>query len=325
MRRVIVTGAGGFVAHHLVHRLKREGDFVVGVDIKHPMFEDSAADHFEIMDLTDSHNFRKLLLRYPDVDDVYHLAADMGGIGYIGRDRFNVAANNASIDANALKASVAAGVKRFFFSSSACVYNQTLQFGDGDVSLAEADAWPANPEPGYGLEKLFMEEMCGYADGQGTIATRVARFHNVYGPLGTFDGGKEKAPAAVCRKVARAKDGDEIEVWGDGTQRRSFTYIADCIEGVRRLMESDCSIPTNIGSDEAVTINELVDRVASIAGKKIQKKYLAGEPIGVRNRNSNNDKIKRVLGWKPSTTLNVGLNLTYTWIAAQVQLKAVGK
>ncbi len=325
MRRIIVTGAGGFVGHHLTKRLKAEGNFVVGVDLKHTMFEDSPADHFEIMDLTYSHSLRKLLLRYPDVDDVYHLAALMGGIGFIGRDKFGVASENALIDASVLRASEEARVKRFFFSSSACVYNQTLQHGDGDVSLCEADAWPANPEPGYGLEKLFMEEMCGYADEQGTIATRVARFHNVYGPLGTFEGGKEKAPAAVCRKIAAAKDGDEIEVWGDGAQRRSFTYIDDCIEGIRRLMESDCSIPMNIGSDEAVTIDELVDRVAWIAGKKIGKKYLAGEPIGVRNRNSNNEKIKRVLGWKPSTALTVGLGLTYTWIASQVQLEAVGK
>src|SRR6266571_8331601 len=264
--RILVTGAGGFIGHHLVKRLKQEGYWVRGVDIKPPEYEDTAADEFQILDLR---RWESCLEASENVDEVYNLAADMGGIGYITAFLAGISCNNILINAHMLEASRSNGVKRFLFSSSACVYAQYKQ-KSADVSpLKEEDAYPADPEPGYGWEKLYAEELCRYYWHDYRFETRIVRFHNVYGPLGTYEGGKEKAPAAICRKVALAGDPDEIEVWGDGEQTRSFMYVDDCVEGLVRLMACDHRDALNLGTDELVTINRLVDLVASIAGKHI--------------------------------------------------------
>src|SRR6266700_2460252 len=263
--RVLVTGAGGFIGHALVNRLKAEGCFVRGVDIKYPEYESTKANEFEILDLRRWDSC--LQATRGGIDQVYNLAADMGGIGYITAFHADIARNNILINAHMLEASRQNGVKRYLFSSSACVYAQSKQ-KDADVRpLREEDAFPAEPEPGYGWEKLYAEELCRYYSQDYKFETRIVRFHNVYGPLGTYDGGKEKAPAAICRKVALTRDGDEIEVWGDGKQTRSFMYVADCVEGLRRLMASDYREPLNLGRDELITVNGLVDLISRIAGK----------------------------------------------------------
>lgn len=269
-KRILVTGAGGFIGHHLVKRLKAEGHWVRGVDIKYPEYEPSPADEFEILDLRKWDNC--LLATRGGIDEVYNLAADMGGIGYITAYHADVARNNILINAHMLEASRINGVKKFLFSSSACIYPQYKQNTPDVTPLKEEDAYPADPEPGYGWEKLFTEELCRYYWQDYRFETRIVRFHNVYGPLGTYEGGREKAPAAICRKIALARDGDEIEVWGDGNQTRSFMYIDDCVEGLLRIMASDYREPLNLGTDRLVTINELVDIVAKIAGKNIRKK-----------------------------------------------------
>ncbi len=314
--RVLVTGAGGFVGHHLVKYLKNHGYWVRGVDIKHPEFEPSPADEFEILDLR---RFDNCLIATRGIDEVYHLAADMGGIGYITAYHASVARNNTMINVHMLEAARLNGVERFLFSSSACVYPQYLQKSPDVTPLKEEDAWPAEPEEGYGLEKLFMEKLCQYYYEDYGMETRVVRFHNVYGPLGTYEGGREKAPAAICRKVALAKDGDEIEVWGDGKQTRSFMYVGDCVEGIHRIMRSDYHLPLNLGTDELVTIDQLVDIVAEIAGKRIRKRHDLSKPQGVRGRNSDNTKLREVLGWEPSTSLYDGLTPTYRWIEEQLR------
>ena len=314
--RVLVTGAGGFVGHHLVKYLKNHGYWVRGVDIKHPEFEPSPADEFEILDLR---RFDNCLIATRGIEEVYHLAADMGGIGYITAYHAEVAKNNTMINVHMLEAARLNGVGRFLFSSSACVYPQYLQKSPDVTPLREEDAWPAEPEEGYGLEKLFMEKLCQYYYEDYGMETRVVRFHNVYGPLGTYEGGREKAPAAICRKVALAKDGDEIEVWGDGKQTRSFMYVGDCVEGIHRIMRSDYHLPLNLGTDELVTIDQLVDIVAEIAGKRIRKRHDLSKPQGVRGRNSDNTKLREVLGWEPSTSLYDGLTPTYRWIEAQLR------
>lgn len=314
--RVLVTGAGGFIGHHLIKFLKGRGYWVRGVDIKHPEFEPSPADEFEILDLR---HFDNCLIATRGIDQVYHLAADMGGIGYITAYHARVAKNNTLINIYMLEAARLNEVARFLFSSSACVYPQYLQKRPDVRPLKEDEAWPADPEDGYGLEKLFMEKLCQYYREDYGLETRVVRFHNVYGPLGTFDGGREKAPAAICRKVALARDGDEIEVWGDGRQTRSFMYIDDCVEGLYRIMQSDYPHPLNLGSDELVTISQLVDIVAEIAGKRIRKRFDPSKPQGVRGRNSDNTRIREVLGWAPATPLRVGLVPTYRWIEAQLR------
>jgi len=313
--RVLVTGAGGFIGHHLVKRLKNDGYWVRGVDLKYPEYEPSLADEFEILDLRRWDNC--LMATRGQIELVYNLAADMGGIGYITAFHAEIARNNILINAHMLEASRQNGVGRFLFSSSACVYAQSKQKNPEVTPLREEDAYPADPEPGYGWEKLYAEELCRYYWHDYKIETRIVRFHNVYGPLGTYDGGKEKAPAAICRKVALATDGDEIEIWGDGEQTRSFMYVDDCVEGLIRIMASDYRDALNLGTDELVTINQLVDMVCDTAGKRLTKRHNIRGPQGVRGRNSDNSRLREVLGWEPSITLRQGLGRTYPWIEAQ--------
>jgi len=314
---VLVTGAGGFIGHHLVKRLKAEGYWVRGVDIKLPEYECSQADEFDTLDLRKYDNC--LQTTRGGIDQVYNLAADMGGIGYITAFHADIARNNILINAHMVEASRLNGVARFLFSSSACVYGQSKQKCTDVTPLREEDAYPAEPEPGYGWEKLFAEELCRYYQRDYRFETRIVRFHNVYGPLGVFEGGKEKAPAAISRKVALAVDGDTIEVWGDGEQTRSFMYIDDCVEGLLRLMESDYDQPLNLGTDRLVTINQLVDIIAGIAAKRLVKRHELSKPQGVRGRNSDNTRIKNVLGWKPSIPLEQGLEITYKWIESELR------
>ena len=315
--RILVTGAGGFIGHHLVNRLKAEGHWVRGVDLKHPEYRASAADEFEVRDL------RKwdecLEATRGAIDEVYNLAADMGGIGYITAFHADIARNNTLINTHMLEAARQHHVKRFLFSSSACVYAQSKQ-KDADVApLKEEDAFPAEPEPGYGWEKLYAEELCRYYWQDYKFETRIVRFHNVYGPLGTYDGGKEKAPAAISRKVALAPHGGEIEIWGDGQQTRSFMYVDDCVEGLIRIMASGYRDALNLGTDELVTIDQLVDLVSEVAGKCLTKRHNLKGPQGVRGRNSDNRLLREVLGWEPSILLRQGLALTYPWIAQELR------
>jgi GDP-D-mannose 3',5'-epimerase len=319
--RILVTGAGGFIGHHLVKRLKAEGNWVRGADIKAPEYQSSAADEFEILDLREYENCE--LATRGGVDHVYNLAADMGGIGYITAYLANISRNNILINVNMLEASRQNGVKRFLFSSSACVYAQSKQLSPEVTPLVEEDAYPADPEPGYGWEKLFAEELCKYYRHDYRLATYAVRFHNVYGPLGTFEGGKEKAPAAISRKVALAPDGGEIEIWGDGEQTRSFMYVDDCVEGLLRLMASQHHDALNLGTDRLVTINQLVDLVSTVADKKLVMRHDLSKPQGVRGRNSDNTRLKQVLGWEPEVSLEAGLEITYKWIESQ--LKKAGR
>jgi GDP-D-mannose 3',5'-epimerase len=316
-KRVLVTGAGGFIGHHLVRRLKSEGYWVRGVDLKHPEYEASLADEFEVLDLRKAESC--LLATRGGIDEVYNLAADMGGIGYITAFHADIARNNILINAHMLEAARLNGIKRYLFSSSACVYAQSKQKSAEVAPLREEDAFPAEPEPGYGWEKLYAEELCRYYWQDYKFETRIVRFHNVYGPLGTYDGGKEKAPAAISRKVALASDPGEIEVWGDGEQTRSFMYVDDCVEGLLRIMASDYRDALNLGTDELVTINQLVDLVAGAADKRICKRHNLQGPQGVRGRNSDNNLLRKVLGWEPSLTLKEGLAITYPWIEEKLR------
>jgi GDP-D-mannose 3',5'-epimerase len=314
--RILVTGAGGFIGHHLVHRLKSDGFWVRGVDIKAPEFEASSADEFQLLDLRLWEDCRKAT---QTVDQVYNLAADMGGIGYITAYHADISRNNILINTHMLEASRQNGATRFLFSSSACIYPQYKQNNANVTPLKEADAVPADPEPGYGWEKLFAEELCRYYKKDYGFQTRIVRFHNVYGPLGTYEGGKEKAPAAISRKVALADDGGDIDVWGDGEQTRSFMYVDDCVEGLVRLMASDYAEPLNLGTDRLVTINQLIDLVSGVAGKRLKKRHDPSKPQGVRGRNSDNTLLNSVLGWQPSISLEEGLKTTYRWIEAELR------
>lgn len=314
--RILVTGAGGFIGHHLVKRLKNDGFWVRGVDLKPADYEASPADEFVLLDLRLWENCLKAT---KDINQVYNLAADMGGIGYITANHADIARNNILINTHMIDASRLNGASRFLFSSSACVYPQYRQKDPDVTPLKELDAIPADPEPGYGWEKLFAEELCRYYKKDYGFETRIVRFHNVYGPLGTYEGGKEKAPAAISRKVALAEDGGEIEVWGDGQQTRSFMYVDDCVEGLIRLMASDFSQPLNLGTDRLVTINELIDLVSAIAGKKLKKRHDPSKPQGVRGRNSDNTLLNQVLGWEPAIDLEEGLSITYKWIESELR------
>lgn len=318
--RILVTGAGGFIGHHLVKNLVDQGYWVRGADIKLPEYETSPADEFELLDLR---RFDNCLIATRGIDEIYHLAADMGGIGYITAYHADISHNSAMINLHMIEAARINAVERFLFSSSACVYPMYLQKSPDVTNLKEEDAYPAEPEEGYGTEKLFMEEMCRYYQEDYGFQTRVVRFHNVYGELGTYEGGKEKAPAAICRKLALAADGDEIEVWGDGHQTRSFMHVDDCVEGIYRIMHSDYAHPLNLGTDELVTVNQLVDLVAEIAGKSITKRHDLSKPQGVRGRNSDNSRLRETLGWEPQILLSEGLVPTYQWIESE--LKAARK
>ncbi|MGH2811586.1 MAG: NAD-dependent epimerase/dehydratase family protein [Actinomycetota bacterium] len=317
-RRSVVAGAGGFIGHHLVRYLKERGHWVRGVDLKEPGYEVTAADEFLALDLRD---YESCIEATSAVDGVYQLAADMGGIGFITEFHADVARNNVLINAHMLEAAFQNKASRFFYSSSACIYPMHLQQSPDVTPLKEEDAYPADPEEGYGWEKLYSEKLCQYYSDEGRIPTRVARFHNIYGTLGTYDGGREKAPAAICRKVALAPDGGEIEIWGDGSQTRSFTYVDDCVEGIYRLMQSDHDRPLNLGTDRLISIDGLVDLVVGISGKKLSKTYLTDKPQGVRGRNSDNRRLREVLGWEPEVSLEDGLARTYRWIEGEV-LKA---
>lgn len=315
--RILVTGAGGFIGHHLVSRLKDEGHWVRGVDLKAPIYEASRADELEILDLRKYDSCLQAMRG--QIDHVYNLAADMGGIGYISASHAEIAKNNILINTHMLEAARLNRASRFLFSSSACVYAGYKQQITDITPLREEDAYPADPEPGYGWEKLFTEELCRYYQRDHHFDTRIVRFHNVYGPLGTYDGGKEKAPAAISRKVALARDGDEIEIWGDGKQTRSFMYVDDCVEGLVRLMASEYREPLNLGLSTMITVDGLVDLVMAIAGKSLVKRYDPTKPQGVRGRNSDNSRLITVLGWEPSISLEVGLEVTYRWIENELK------
>jgi len=319
MKTALVLGAGGFIGGHMVKRLKSEGYWVRGVDKKLHEHEYSHADDFQLADLTSQSEVRNVIDQ--QFDEVYQLAADMGGAGYINTNLYDadVMHNSATINLNVLHRCKQMSIKKVFFSSSACVYNEELQSSNVNPDCRESSAYPAHPDSEYGWEKLFSERLFHAYNRQHGMQNKVARFHNIFGPYGTWDGGKEKFPAAVCRKIARANDGDEIEIWGDGEQTRSFLYIDDCIEGVRHLMNSETFHgPVNIGADQMISINATVDLVAQIAGKTIRKKHIDG-PTGVRGRNSNNELIEEKLNWRPSQNLKEGLKETYRWINFQVE------
>jgi len=315
--KVLVTGAGGFIGHHLVKRLKAMGYWVRGVDIKKPEYEPTAADEFELLDLR---RWDSCLQATRGVDHVYALAADMGGMGFISANHAQILHNNILINTHTLEAAKINGVKRYFYTSSACVYPEYKQMDANVTPLKEEDAYPAQPQDAYGWEKLVVERMCTHYRQDYGLETRIVRFHNIFGPLGTWDGGREKAPAALCRKIAIAKltGNHEIEMWGDGEQTRSFCYIDDCLEGIYRLMMSDYAEPLNLGQDRMVTINQLAHIIADIAGIDIRIKHVPG-PQGVRGRNSDNTRLKAVLGWAPQISLEEGLARTYPWIEAQVR------
>lgn len=321
MRTALVCGAGGFIGGHLVKRLKREGFWVRGVDLKAHEHAETEADDFAMGDLRDGDFCRSVVDRR--FDEVYQLAADMGGAGYIftGDHDADVMHNSALINLNMIDALRKRNIQAVFYSSSACMYPEHNQLDPDNPNCREDSAYPANPDSEYGWEKLFSERMYLAFNRNYGMRCRVARFHNIFGPEGTWRGGKEKAPAAVCRKVAMAKDGGEVEIWGDGKQTRSFLYIDECLEGTIRLTRSGFEGPVNIGSEEMVTIDQLVDIVSDIAGKKVIKNHIPG-PTGVRGRNSDNALIREKLDWAPSEPLLKGLERTYGWIEQRVRANA---
>ena len=309
---VVVTGAGGFIGHHLVTYLKQQGYRVRGVDLKYPEYTDVDADEFEIVDLR---RWDNCLQATRGATEVYALAADMGCMGFIQSHHAAILYNNALINFHTLEAARWNGVKRYLYTSSACVYPKYRQMDTQAIPLTESDAYPADPQDAYGWEKLVSERLCKHFSDDYGIETRIARFHNIFGELGTWKGGREEAPAAICRKVATAKliGNREIEIWGDGEQTRSFCHVDDCVQGIYKLMRSDFSEPLNLGQDRMVSINELAHMVARIAGIPITKRHVPG-PQGVRGRNSDNTLLRQVLGWEPEISLEQGLRRTYEWI-----------
>jgi nucleoside-diphosphate-sugar epimerase len=306
-KKVLVTGAGGFIGHHLVKYLKERGYWIRGVDIKYPEYEDTVADEFKIFDLRRWENCQQAIR---GVEQVYALAANMGGIGFIETHKAEIVHDNILINMHTLEAARLNGIDKFLFTSSACIYPGYKQNTSDVTPLKEEDAYPADSEDGYGWEKLYTERACFHYYEDYGLRTYSVRFHNIFGPLGTYEGGREKSPAAICRKIAHARNEDEIEVWGDGKQTRSYCYIDDCVEGIYKLMQSDYHKPINLGQDRMITIDELVDIVANIAGKKITKRYDLTKPQGVRGRNSDNTRLREVLKWEPQVSLEKGLEYT---------------
>jgi GDP-D-mannose 3', 5'-epimerase len=319
MKQALVCGAGGFIGSHLVKRLKSEGFWVRGVDLKFPEFSPTSADDFVIADLRDAANCRAIVDRR--FDEVYQLAADMGGAGFIftGEHDADIMHNSASINLNIVEACKNRSIKRVFYSSSACIYPARNQTDPHAPVTREDSAYPADPDSEYGWEKLFSERLYLTYNRNYGMECRVARYHNIFGPEGTWTGGREKAPAALCRKIGEVADGGEIEIWGDGQQTRSFLYVDECIEGTIRLMRSGFPGPVNIGSEEMVSINQLAELIMSIAGKTVKLRHIPG-PLGVRGRNSHNDLIRQKLGWAPKAPLTHGLAATYPWIESQIRL-----
>jgi GDP-D-mannose 3',5'-epimerase len=313
--KVLVTGAGGFIGHHLTSFLVKKGYWVRGADLKYPEYVPSDAHEFELLDLR---RFDNCLIATRGVDEVYALAADMGGIGFIESNKGIITRNNTLINLHTIESARINDVKRLLYTSSACVYPGYLQKQTDVTPLKEENAYPADAEDGYGWEKLYTERVCRHYSEDFELPTRIVRFHNIFGPLGTYDGGREKSPAAICRKIALAHSRDTIEVWGDGEQTRSYCYIDDCVEGIYRIMRSAYPHPLNLGQDRMITINQLVDMVAAIAQKTISKSYDLEKPQGVRGRNSDNTRLRQVLGWEPRISLEEGLKNTYEWIAQQL-------
>lgn len=323
MKNALVCGAGGFIGSHLVKRLKKEGFWVRGVDLKYPEFSETEADDFVIGDLRDPHVCRDMVdMRF---DEVYQLAADMGGAGFVfvGDNDADIMHNSALINLNMLDACQKRNTKRIFYSSSACMYPEYNQLDPDNPKLSEDSAYPADPDSDYGWEKLFSERLYLAFHRNYGMEVRVGRYHNIFGPEGSWRDGREKSPAAFCRKIAETPNGGEIEMWGDGKQTRSFLYVDECLEGSIRLMRSDWTGPVNIGSAEMVSINDLAQMIMGIAGKELSVNHIPG-PLGVRGRNSDNRLIKEMLGWEPSQSLSVGLVSTYSWIAQQVTHAAKG-
>jgi GDP-D-mannose 3', 5'-epimerase len=319
MNRVVVCGAGGFIASHLVKRLKAGGAWVRGVDIKMPEFAPTAADEFLLLDLRDMEHARRALAPAAGaaITEVYQLAAEMGGMGFISTAECEIMRHSALINLNVPQAAVEAGVSRYFLSSSVCVYRDMAV---GEQELTEDEAYPARPDNEYGWEKLFAERVAQAYGRRHALTVRIARFQNCYGPEGTWTGGREKAPAAICRKVAQADNGGVVEVWGDGTAVRSYIYVDDLVDGVVRLMQSEQDAPANIGTSEYVSVRELVETVIAISGKRLDVRYVAG-PVGVQSRNFSHARM-HALGWRPKTSLDEGLRTTYEWIERQVRLQA---
>lgn len=318
MKKILVCGAGGFIGSHLVKKLREDGHYVIGADLKAPIYEPTAANEFHIMDLRDQRRVSKLL--NGTIDEIYQLAADMGGAGYVftGEHDADIMHNSAMINLNILDEMRTKGIKKIFYSSSACMYPEHNQLDPDNPLLSEDSAYPANPDSEYGWEKLFSERLyLAYAKNYG-IDVRVARFHNIFGPQGSWNNGKEKAPAALCRKVATVESGGTIEIWGPGTQTRSFLYVDDCVEGIQRLMSSDFTGPVNLGSERMISINNLVYLIAELIGKEVNIQNVPG-PMGVMGRNSDNRLIREKLNWAPQDNLEDGLLKTYDWILEQIE------